>query len=130
MTEDSDEDVRRKIEQRFARVLNNPCIVLEVELDGVPMGAPHKEWHDKAFQRIDELRSNGLSINEACRQVAADISRRNNIEPRTVEMAYRRHQREFWCYEFSKCIIMKDIEGAVEAYRHLTKHNKRKLGLK
>ena len=127
MTDEVDEEIRQKIYIRFQRIFESPALVIMIPVQA--MGAPPREWISKAIDDIEELIDSGLSINESCRRVAAEIAATNNIEPKTVEMTYRRHQREYWHEEFCRCVITKDLEGAVTAFKRLTLKSKEKYDL-
>jgi uncharacterized protein YoaH (UPF0181 family) len=127
MTDEVDEEIRQKIYLRFQRIFESPALVIMIPVQA--MGAPPREWIPKAIDDIEELIDSGLSVNESCRRVAEEIAATNNIEPKTVEMTYRRHQREYWHEEFCRCVITKDLEGAVTAFRRLTLKSKKKYDL-
>jgi len=127
MTDECDENFRQKIFQRFHHIFESPDLVVMIPVQA--MGAPPRKWIPKAINDIEELIDSGKTINESCREVARKIAAANNIESQTVEMTYRRHQREYWHEEFCRCVITKDIEGAVTAYKRLTPASKRKLRL-
>ena len=127
MTDESDEEIRQKIYQRFQHIFESSVLVIMIPVQ--TMGAPPRDWIPKAIDDIEILIDSGLSINESCRQVAEEIASTNNIEIKTVEMTYRRHQREYWHEEFCRCVITKDLDGAVAAYKRLTLKSKEKYGL-
>jgi len=129
MTDEGDEEIRQKIYHRFQHIFDGPTLVVAIPMIGPAIGAPPREWIPEAIDKIEELIDSGISINEACRRVAKDIAAANNIEPKTVEMTYRRHQREHWHDDFCRCVITKDLDGAVTAYKRLTPASKRKLRL-
>lgn len=129
---ESDEEIRAIIIKRFWRVLNRPppeFLSEPEEHDELSYRYPHDRWHKDAFTEIEALREQGKTINEACRLVGEKIYRQWNIKKRTVEAAYRRHRREYYRYEFMRCLVMQDLDGAVKAYKQLTKPIKRELGL-
>ena len=78
-----------------------------------------KDWHE------NEDGTFSIRVTIEGKEIAAF----ENIEPKTVEMTYRRHQREYWHEEFCRCVITKELEGAVTAYKRLTPGSKRKLRL-
>jgi len=129
MSNESDEEISRKILNRFSHIFNGPTLAVEVNSNDPAMGAPPRDWIPIAMSRIEDLIDAGMSINKACRKVGDEIAKDQNINPNTVEMTYRRHQREHWYHEFCHYVITKDIEGAISAYKHLTPANKRKLRL-
>lgn len=129
MIEKTDDEIRQIIYSRFRHIFDSPELVVAIPMNGLAMGAPPREWIPKAIDKIDELVDSGLSKNEACRRIADEIAAFENIEPKTVEMTYRRHQREHWYHRFCHYVITKDIEGAVTAYKRLTPASKRKLRL-
>jgi len=129
MNEKTDDEIRQIIYSRFRHIFDSPELVVPIYINGPAMGAPPREWQPKAIDKIEELVDSGLSINEACRKVAEEISAAENIEPKTVEMTYRRYQREHWYQEFLHYVATKDMESAISAYKHLTPANKRKLHL-
>ncbi len=124
MTDKSEEDIRKKIFLRFQHIFESPVLVIMIPVQA--MGAPPRDWIPKAIDKIEELIDSGLSINESCRKVAREVAVENNIEAQTVEMTYRRHQREYWHEEFCRCVITKDLEGAVTAFKRLTLKSKQK----
>ena len=125
----SDEEIRQIICRRFKNVFESSELAVPIYINGPAIGAPPREWHPNAFDKIEELVDTGLSINEACRKVGEEVASSNNIEPKTVEMTYRRYQREHWYQEFIHYVVTKDMEGAISAYKHLTPASKRKLRL-
>ena len=127
MADERDCEIRRKIYQRFQYIFDGPMLAVAIPVPA--MGAPPRDWIPIAIDKIEELIDTGLSKNESCRRVAKDIAAANNIEPQTVEMTYRRHQRDHWHEEFCRCVITKEIDGAVRAYKHLTLNSKRKYNL-
>lgn len=129
MIEKTDDEIRQIIYSRFQHIFDSPELIVAIPMNGPAMGAPPREWIPKAIDKIEELVDSGLSKNEACRRIADEIAAFENIEPKTVEMTYRRHQREHWYYKFCHYVITKDIEGAVTAYKRLTPASKRKLRL-
>jgi uncharacterized protein YoaH (UPF0181 family) len=130
MIDDEDDCViRKKILRHFGKAWESDKRVFALYINEIPMGAPPKEWHEEAFTKIEQLVADGMSINAACAKIADEIASRENIEPKTVEMAYRRYQREIPRERFRHCVAMRDMDGAVEAYRRMTKPTKRKLGL-
>ena len=126
MTAKTDEEIRLIIYSRYQHIFDSPELVVAIPMVGPAMGAPPREWIPKAIDDIEQLVDSGLSINESCRKVAKEIAAAENIEPKTVEMTYRRHQREHWYVEFCRCVITKDLDGAVTAYKRLTPDCKRK----
>ena len=132
MIDESDEEIKAKIKLHFDQILDHPPPVFlsePEEYDELDYWYPHDKWHKDAFTEIEALREQGMTINEACRSIEDKTCSRWNINWGTVEAAYRRHKREFYRYEFKRCLVMQDLEGAVKAYKQLTKHEKRKLGL-
>ncbi len=129
MNEKTDDEIRQIIYSRYRHIFDSPVQVFPISMNGPAIGAPPREWIPKAIDKIEELVDSGLSKNEACRRIAEEIAAAENIESKTVEMTYRRHQREHWYHEFCHYVITKDIEGAISAYKHLTPANKRKLRL-
>ena len=129
MSEKTDDENRQLIYSRFQHIFDSPELVVAIPMIGPAIGAPPREWIPKAVDKIEELVDSGLSKNEACRRIAEEIAAHENIEPKTVEMTYRRHQREYWHEEFCRCVITKDLDGAVTAYKRLTPASKRKLRL-
>jgi uncharacterized protein YoaH (UPF0181 family) len=127
MNKKTDDEISKIIYSRYHHIFDSKELVVAIPMSGPAMGAPPREWIPKAVDKIEELVDSGLSKNEACRRIADEIAAHENIEPKTVEMTYRRHQREHWYYEFCHCVITKDLEGAVTAYKHLTPASKRKL---
>ena len=130
MSNESDEEIGRKILNQFPNTFNAPTSVFPVLLNDPAMGAPPRDWIPIAMSRIEDLIDAGMSKNKACRKVADEIAKDQNIKPETVEMTYRRYQREHWYEEFCRCVITKDLKGSVAAYKRLTPTSKRKLGLK
>jgi hypothetical protein len=126
VTDENDDEIRQIIYSRYQHIFDNPELVVAIPMVGPAMGAPPREWIPKAIDKIERLIDSGLSINEACRKVEKGIIASENIAPKTVEMTYRRYQREYWNEEFCRCVITKDIEGAVTAYKRLTPAIKRK----
>ena len=129
MTEETDDKIRERVFSRYKHIFDSKEFVVAIPMIGPAIGAPPREWIPEAIDKIEELIDSGISINEACRRVAKDISAANNIEPKTVEMTYRRHQREHWHKEFCRCVITKDLDGAVTAYKRLTPASKRKRSI-
>lgn len=127
MTEETDDEIRERIYSRYQHIFDSPKLVVAIPMNGPAMGAPPREWIPKAIDEIEAMVESGMAINKACGHVADKIAKAQNIEPKTVEMTYRRHQREHWYLEFCHCVITKDLEGAVTAYKHLTPASKRKL---
>jgi hypothetical protein len=127
VTDESDEEIKQNICKRFQHIFDSPVLVVSIPVPA--MGTPLREWIPKAIDDIEELIDSGLSINESCRRVAKEIAAANNIEPQTVEMTYRRHQREYWHEEFCRCVITKDLDGAVTAFKRLTLKSKQKYNL-
>jgi hypothetical protein len=127
MTDESDEETRQKIYLRFQHIFESPVLVIMIPVQAI--GAPQRDWIPKAIDKIEELIDSGLSINASCLTVAKEIAAANNIEPITVKMTYRRHQREYWHEEFCRCVITKDLEGAVTAFKRLTLKSKQKYNL-
>ena len=129
MIEKTDDEIRQIIYSRFQPIFDSPYLVVTIPMGDPTIGAPPREWIPIAIEKIEDLIKTGTTINEACRRVADEIAAVENIEHQTVEMTYRRHQREYWHEEFCRCVITKDIEGAVTAYKRLTPASKRKLRL-
>ena len=129
MQEEPDEAIRQKIYIRFRHIFDSPVLVVAIPMQGPHIGAPPREWIPNAIDKIEELIESGLSINESCRRVGKEIAAHENIEPKTVEMTYRRHQREYWHEEFCRCVITKNLEGAVTAFKRLTLKSKQKYDL-
>ena len=132
MTDESDGEIEAKIRQHFQHILDHPPPEISgelIEYDHLAYWYSHEKWHEEAFTEIEALCEQGTSINEACCLVGEKICRQWNIEPQTVQAAYRRHRREFYRYEFKRCLVWQDIPGAVKAYKQLTKPIKRELGL-
>ena len=130
MTEEADDELSEKIYSRYQHIFDSKELVVVIPMVGPAIGAPPREWIPKAIDKIEELIDSGLSKNEACRRIADEISAHENIEPKTVEMTYRRHQREYWHEEFCRCVVTKNLEGAVTAYKRLTAASKRKLRIR
>ena len=130
MSNESDEEIGRKILNRFSHIFNGPTLAVEVNSNDPAMGAPPRDWIPNAIDQIEDLIDAGMSKNKACRKVADEIAKDQNIKPETVEMTFRRYQREHWYEEFCRCVITKDLKGSVAAYKRLTLTSKRKLGLK
>lgn len=129
---ESDEEIRERIIRRLGHILERPPPVYlspPSEWEKPDAEFPHQRWHKEGFAEIEALREQGKSINEACHLVGRKICERWNIELLTVEVAYRRHRREYYRYEFKRCMIMQDLDGAVKAYKQLTKPIKQELGL-
>ena len=127
MNQPVDDKIRQKIYERFQHIFESPSLVIVIPVQAI--GSPPRDWIPKAVEDIDKLINTGLSINESCRRVAEQIVSTNNIEPKTVEMTYRRHQREFWHEEFCRCVITKDLDGAATAFKRLTLKSKQKYDL-
>jgi hypothetical protein len=125
----TDEELGKLIYSRFQHIFDSHELVLEIPVPGPHIGAPPREWIPKAIDDIEELIDSGFSINESCRRVAKEVAAANSIETKTVEMTYRRHQREYWHEEFCRCIITKDLESAVTAFKRLTLKSKQKYHL-
>ena len=105
MSEKTDDEIRQIICTRYQHIFKSPYFGVAIPMTEPAMGAPPREWIPKAIYNIDELIETGLSINESCLRVANEIAAHNNIEIKTVEMTYRRHQREHWHEEFCRCVI-------------------------
>jgi len=129
MTEGTDEKIKEIIYSRFQHIFEDSTLVIAIPKNGPTMGAPPRGWIPKAIEEIEALIETGMPINKACALVADKIAQGQNIEPKTVEMTYRRHQRVYWHEEFCRCVITKDLDCAVTAYKRLTPGSKHKLKL-
>jgi hypothetical protein len=129
LANESNKEISAKILDRFQHIFDCPLFAVVIPQLDPAMGAPPRKWIPKAIVDIEKLIESGVSINESCRRVAKEIAAAENIEAKTVEMTYRRHQRTYWHEEFCRCIVTKDIEAAIIAFKRLTKASKDKLKL-
>lgn len=132
MTDENDKTILKKIRARYGEHLDgSPKITHLFVVDASPFGRPHADWHDEAFRRVDDLREcDNLSTEDAAEQVAPDYIEKGSIEDiSTFLRTYWRYRNRNAQADFVLALANEDEEGAIDAYKRMSKPLRKKRGL-
>ena len=132
MTDENDKTILKKIRARYGEHLDgSPKITHLFVVDASPFGRPHADWHDEAFRRVDDLREcDNLSTEDAAEQVAPDYIEKGLIKDiSTFLRTYWRYRNRNAQADFLSALANEDEEGAIDAYKRMSKPIRKKLGL-
>lgn len=127
----TDDEIRAMLHVRFPYAEPNESTTIEVDDEtwrAFSRGRPREGWRVEAYERVRALHEQGKTVDCACHMIFPDYKQHN----RTIEAfiaGYWTHRRETPKDQFCSAILAGDFDAAVDAYKMLTVHTKRKLNI-
>lgn len=127
MTEKNEKELKEKILQFYGDFFDGNLHI--AVLDDFPSdGRSYETWHDEIVEQINEIRiADGISAAKAGKRIADPYLKEHNITFKGFMSAYWKRKRERSEEQFMRAISAKDIDAAVEVFKHLSKRSKEKL---
>lgn len=125
----TNDEIRAMLRARFPHAKPNEPTVIEVDDDtwrAFSRGRPREGWRIEAYERVHALHEQGMTVDCACHRVFPDYKQHNRTKDAFIA-GYWTHRRETSKDQFCSAILAGDFDAAVEAYKRLTAHTKRKL---
>ncbi len=134
MTDESDEDIGKRILARFPRVFElGPQDEIEEEFVET-RGRKTTFWHPLAITYAEEREAAGISRNKACREFRRLLKDNHNLHVAlgtVIDVVRSHHGRPFRSVagkRFTTAVLDNDLDAAIDWFKHLSPKERKRWG--